>query len=193
MFEKVKDEVQQIGKKISIVKLLGEKAFNYIRDDLQVTPLDLIKLYTIWMNGGNMINNDVVKKIFKNGINSFIRTSPFELHLYAGSKGKELIQPPFGVQYPAYEYAGAGTQHIKRYEMGQRGINSMDNQAMKHDFIYGETKAGTDEDKQKRKIADNELMNSAERFTDKANNFLDVINGLIVFYAMKLKIENNIY
>lgn len=194
MFEKIKDNVSHLGEKsIKVIKVLGEKAFNFIKNDLQITPADLLKLYMIWSTGGNIIDNEITKKIFKNSINSFIKYSPYEIHLYGGEKGKELLAPLFGLQYPAYEYAGAGTQHIKRYEMGQRGINSMDNQAMKHDFVYGETKQGTNEDKQKRRVADIELMKKAEQFNKSSKNFLDVINSLIVFYAMKMKIDNNIY
>lgn len=203
------ERIKQIGMKIvNPIKQIGEKAKNWIKDKF-TTIWDGIKnivqriyhlgqdsankIYEIWKTKkSELFTSDFVKKALKFMVDKFLYYSPFELHLY-DPNGVPLLKPPL-INYPAYHYAGPGTRVEERIEKGYNGINIMDKQAKQHDLVYSETgKNETSENKQKRLTADKALLEKAKQLVATTDRFIDIINGLVVYYAISKKIEIGAY
>jgi len=166
---------------------------NFFKSNFNFTPHTLLTIYNIWKTGQNLITNKIIQDIFKMAINLFMKTQPFELHLYDPRGPKLLVPLSKYMNYHAYEYAGPATRVMERIKMGQNGINKLDEGAKAHDIVYYNTKDETPTNTQKRKDADKVLMKKAEDFIFTSKTFLDVINGLIVYFGMKYKLENDIF
>ena len=60
---------------------------------------------------------------------------------------------PFECHFPQFQYLGPGTNLTKRLARGDKGINLLDEAALKHDLAY--------ERNENRRAADNELIDFA--------------------------------
>lgn len=94
---------------------------------------------------------------------------------------------PVELHLPGYQYCGPGTDYEGRRRKGQTGVNSLDNACMKHDAVYNSTEVKNDENRLKRRRADDELIAAASDFRKSSKKFSDKAAGAVTEAAMRAK------
>jgi hypothetical protein len=142
----------------------------------------------------------VLMVVAKKFIKLTISKPQFELHPYHPD-GTQPIKPIFGLQYPAFNYLGPGTEVYERaFVRGQEGINFLDKGAKLHDIVYYETDGAykdgeitKEKQTEMRKEADLLLKNYSLRSLLHSEHFIDYVYSIITYIAMTFKIDNNVY
>jgi len=193
---------KNINEKLQTTSTIGDKIMTFLKavgkvyENISIS--NMIKLYhliTGTETKNDLFNSSQITSIISPLVQKFLNNvnSIGEFHLYDPS-GSPLLKPAL-FNYSAYNYAGPGTLVEKRIEMGQNGINMLDAMAKEHDKIYFKTSGQNNnpESVKLRRIYDEKLKNTAEKFVRKSSSFLDILNGLIVYYSMSYKLNNNIF
>jgi hypothetical protein len=179
-----------------LTKSIAEKAWEHIKNVFSIASDAYSIIDDFKHDKTKLFTNEALQKYFKKAIEWFMKNEPFEVHLWAGKpEGYQLEKPPFGLNLGPnfYQYSGPNTQFLKRESMGQRGINDLDNACYYHDKVYHNAKDVNDENRKKRREADEELLTKAKQFVMNSSKMLDIINGLIVVFAISKKLQMGIF